>query len=238
MTADLEELKILERELERLTGCDISTSFIGGVFGGTYRRAVFRDMGLFLNLCFTEAIVTVLVFIFSLPVGLLVIRNSPQSINQLSGMGQVLQPMLVITLLIMVAWNLFLWLKYRRLQALNYLLDEVDRYNEMLTAIQVLERLGAVNNEAGLSDRDQVLEALNLTRNSLICGLITEKILRDNRGMLARRTDLLATIETNLATLRTLEICDRATEYGQLLNTALQIGVSVHREVQTLTARP
>jgi hypothetical protein len=61
---------------------------------------------------------------------------------------------------------------------------------------------------------------------------MTEKILRENQGLLARRHDLFTNIENNLASLRTLEIKERANEYTELLNEALQIGMSVHQEVQ------
>ncbi|MBD0304078.1 MAG: hypothetical protein ICV85_18510 [Tolypothrix sp. T3-bin4] len=61
---------------------------------------------------------------------------------------------------------------------------------------------------------------------------MTEKILRENQGLLARRYDLFTNIENNLASLKTLEVKERANEYTELLNEALQIGMSVHQEVQ------
>lgn len=42
MRSDLSDLKISDRELERLTGCDVGDIFIGGVFGGTYRISALK----------------------------------------------------------------------------------------------------------------------------------------------------------------------------------------------------
>lgn len=126
----------------------------------------------------------------------------------------------------------------KHLRSLMRLLDEVDRYEDMLSAIAVLDRLETVNIErnlnSALQNRSEILEAIHLTRDNLIAGLTTEKILRENRGLLARQQDLLTSIETNLSLVRSLEVKHQADEYGQFLNEALQIGISVHQEVQRL----
>ncbi len=108
----------------------------------------------------------------------------------------------------------------------------------MLSAIAVLDRLETVNIASNLNsalqNRSEILKAIHLTRDNLIAGLTTEKILRENRGLLARQQDLLSSIETNLSLVRSLEVKHQADEYGQFLNEALQIGISVHQEVQRL----
>ncbi len=86
--------------------------------------------------------------------------------------------------------------------------------------------------QRNLVNREKTLEALSIVRNSLICGLTTEKILREHKGFLSRRNELLANIEINLVTLQTLDLQNQANDYAKLLNQALEIGVSVHREVQ------
>lgn len=64
--------------------------------------------------------------------------------------------------------------------------------------------------------------------------LLTEKVLRKHQKFITRRQELFTNIETNLAILQTLQIDGQATEYGQLLNQALQIGLSVRREIEQL----
>jgi len=110
-----------------------------------------------------------------------------------------------------------------------------ERYNEIIEAVRIMDELGAVNQLAvELLDRDEVLRALNATRESLICALMTERILRKHKRFIARRQALFAQIETNLATVQTLQVNSEADEYGQLLNDALQIAMNVRQEVDRL----
>lgn len=233
MNPELEALRITERELENLTGLDVNEIFVGGVFGGVYRPSVFQQPRRLILFCITELIVSVLVLVFSLPIGLFVMRNATAGVQDLPAILQFLQITLGITLVVMVGWNLYMRLASRQLTTLMHLLDEIDRYNEVIQAVDVLDRLEAVGNtQVNLIDRDRVLEALNVTRDSLVAGLRTERILRHSRPLLNRRYDLLANIENNLMALRTLEVNHQANEYSQLLNEALQIGISVQQEVR------
>jgi hypothetical protein len=263
MKSDLEDLKITERELERLTGCDVSSLFIGGVFGGVYRLSALQNLKGLITFCLTQVIVFLLVLVFSLPIGLSTLRNVTTGVNQISGMVQFLSLTGGIAIAVMLLWNLYMWLRGKRFRRLMSLLDEVDRYHQVLGAIAVLDHLEAVENNRPasnlpsqaqedltatalddsatpdrpiLQNRPAALEALRVTRDSLVAGLMTEKILRENHGLLLRRQELIASIETNLATLKTLEVRYQANEYGQILNEALQIGITVHREVHRLGA--
>ncbi|MBW4576114.1 MAG: hypothetical protein KME08_12610 [Aphanothece sp. CMT-3BRIN-NPC111] len=239
MKSELKELIITEKELETITGFEVNEVFIGGVLGGVYRTAIFKNPKKLLSFCLTEIIVSVLVFVFTLPIGLSATRNSATGINDIPRILQFLQINLGITLIVIVIWNLYMWLRNKRLRILMHLLDEIDRYNEVIQAIDILDRLKAVgNSQVDLINRNDVLEALRVTRDSLVCGLMSEKILRESRNLLARRYDLLANIENNLVTLRTMEVNNQAQEYGQLLNEALQIGMSVHKEVKKLSRFP
>lgn len=235
MRPDLEELKITERELENLSGFDVNEVFVGGVFGGVYRPSIFQNTKRLAYFCLTELFVLILTFIFTLPIGLLAIRNYTNASNDIPVIFHFLQINSGISLLVFISWNVYMGLKVKQIKALLHLVDEVDKYNEVIQAVAILDKLEAVGIQVNLINRNEVIEALNVTRDSLVCGLRTEKILRENRGLLARRYDLFDNIENNLTTLRTLEVNNQANEYGQLLNNALQIGMSVHKEVQKLS---
>jgi hypothetical protein len=128
---------------------------------------------------------------------------------------------------------LYIWQKSKELQTLGHLLDEVDKHNEILQAVDVIDELGAVQHSTiSLIKREEVVDALRATRESLVCALMTEKILRKHQRFIARRHELFTNIEANLATLQTLKVNNQANEYGRLLNEALEIGMSVHREMQ------
>lgn len=235
MKPDLEELKITERELEKLSGFDVNEVFIGGVFGGVYRPSILQNPKRLAYFCLTEIFVLILTFILTLPIGLLAIRNYANASNDITVISQFLQITSGISLLVFTSWNVYMWVRNKQIKTLLHLVDEVDKYNEVIQAVSILDKLEAVGAQVNLINRNEVIEALNVTRDSLICGLRTEKILRENRVLLARRYDLFDNIENNLTTLRTLEVNNQANEYGQLLNNALQIGMSVHKEVQKLS---
>lgn len=232
MKPDLVELKITERDLEKLTGFEVNEIFIGSVFGGVYRPAIFRSFKRLSYFCLTEVFVSILVFIFTLPFGFLVIRNSTNAITDWATIIRFLQLIGGIALTVIIIWNCYMVRKSKSLKTLTHLLDEVDKYNEVIQSVDVVDRLEAIGIQASITNREQVVDALNITRNSLICGLMTEKILRDNRSLLARRYDLFSNIENNLVTLRTLEMNNQAKEYAVFLNQAFQIGMSVYQEVQ------
>jgi hypothetical protein len=238
MNPELKQLTITAKELEQLTGFEVAELFIGGLVGGAYRPNLFKTQKRYIAFCFTQLLVFILIFIFTLPIGLVVVRNHTNSVNDLPTMTRFLQITLGISTLAIVGWNVTMELKSKAFRLLAHLLDEVDQYNEIVQAVSIVDHLEAIGTAQTYStNRQQVIEALTIARNSLVCGLMTEKILRQNRSLLARRTDLFASIEANLTTLRTLEVTNQASEYVELLNEALQIGMSIHQQVQQFSQR-
>lgn len=228
-----EELKITMRELEILTGFEVNEIFIGSVLGGVYRPSIFKNFKRLVYFCLTEVFVFILVFIFSLPFGFLVIRNYTNAITDSSTIFKFLQTVLGISLVVIISWNVYMSIKVKRLKTLTQLLDEVDKYNEVVLAVDMIDKLEAIGSlKTNIINREQVQKALNLTRNSLVCGLMADRVLRDNRNLLARRAELFTNIENNLAALRSFEINNQANEYAVILDRAFQIGMSIYQEVQ------
>jgi predicted PurR-regulated permease PerM len=229
MKADLEELRITRKELEKLTGLDISEAFIGHVI----RPVVFRSSKRLVSFLLTEVFIFGLILIFCLPIGLLIGRSSGRLTSDAQSTIAFLQITIGASTTIAALWNLYIWQKSKELQTLGHLLDEVDKHNEILQAVDVIDELGAVQHSTiSLIKREEVVDALRATRESLVCALMTEKILRKHQRFIARRHELFTNIEANLATLQTLKVNNQANEYGRLLNEALEIGMSVHREMQ------
>lgn len=112
----------------------------------------------------------------------------------------------------------------KRSTLVNLLMD-VKNHNQVIYRIHVLDELSSVGNQVGLEDRKTVVRALKITKNNLIQALKTNKILRCNPGF---KPDRFA---VDLASIRSLEVKEKSSEYGQLLNDALQIGVSLQDEI-------
>lgn len=236
MDSELNVLAITAKELERLTGLEVNSLFIGNIIGGGFRPGIFKTFKRLLSFGLMQVFVLILTMVLTLPVGLLIIRNDANSISDLPAISRFLQVTLSLTASLVLGWNLAMMWRSKVFLPLARLLDEVDQYNEVVKAITVIDRLDSISNlQAHAMDRQQAIEALTIARSSLICGLMTEKILRQNRSLLARRTDLLSNIETNLMSLRALEVNNQASEYVAWLNEALKIGTSVQREVQKLS---
>ncbi|MEG3858164.1 hypothetical protein [Microcoleus sp. herbarium12] len=115
------------------------------------------------------------------------------------------------------------------------LFDDVDRYNGIIKAIEINDKIEEAGNaEVKIGDRPQVIQALQLIREDLVRALKTERILRQNKKFVATNSELFA---NNLRTLNALQISDMASEQGRLLNEALQLAVGVQAEMKKLQDR-
>ena len=127
--------------------------------------------------------------------------------------------------------------KQRRLRrkltnSLERLLNDVDRYNDMIKAIDINDQIEAAGNPGVIiQERERVIAALELTRLDLIRAVKTERILRENRQFISNNTQLFA---NNIATLVAIQVREEATEHGRLLNEALQIALNVKLEMERL----
>jgi hypothetical protein len=224
---NLDNLRITQRELDEITGLDIGDVTIGWA----YRQTAFLP-GHRLSLLGELALLLGVSLIFCLPLTLMLARTiSGDNVQVVWG---VLPFGALGAIALTIACAYYRWREGRRLLTLSHLLDEIDRFNEMVSAVEILEELGAAKtSRLSLENRDDVIEALHLTRESLVCGLMTEKVMRKHQQFMARRQEMFSSIERNLATLQLLQVNDMASDYGRLLNEAIQIGTIVHKELST-----
>ena len=243
--ANFDNLRITHGDLDELTGLDISDLSMGW---GT-RLSVFKTPKLLAAWLFNRGLVLAVSLVLWVPMFLILGRNlstQPLALFMALGLGGAIATT--------VAHGLYGIHRGRQLQVLSHLLDEVDRFNEMITAVEILEELrqadsaskhlspdnkelrqaDSASKHLSLDNPEDVKEALHLTRESLVCGLMSDKIMRKHQRFIARRHELFANIEANLSSLQTLQTTDQAGDYGQLLNEALQVGTSVHRELRQL----
>ncbi|MEW6492677.1 MAG: hypothetical protein AB1589_09235 [Cyanobacteriota bacterium] len=110
--------------------------------------------------------------------------------------------------------------------------EDVKRFNFVIKAIDINDQIEAVGNHSvRLQNRERVIQALRIAREDIIRALRTERILRENKRFIQGNTQLF---EANLMALTDLQMSDQATEYGRLLNEALQIVVNVQEEMKKL----
>lgn len=127
------------------------------------------------------------------------------------------------------------FLKQNMTNSLRILLNDVERYNSVIKAIDINDQIEDVGNlGVSIQEREKVLLALELTRNDLIRALKTERILRENKSFIITNSDLFT---NNLAALASMQVTEEATEHGRLLNEALQISLDVQREMKNLQSQ-
>lgn len=119
--------------------------------------------------------------------------------------------------------------------SLQILLNEVNRYNTVMKVIDINDQIEEAGNpEVVIKEREGVIEALKLTKADLVRALKTERILRENKSFILSNTELFV---NNLATLTAMQVNEKATEHGRLLNEALQIALDVQHEMKKLQTK-
>ena len=113
-------------------------------------------------------------------------------------------------------------------QRVRLLQSEVRKHNQIITNLYTLDQLEAVGNPVKINDRVKVIEALRITREGLVRALKTEKILRENPNFKPEYFNI------DLTSLQAEKTMVKAIEYAQLLDDAVQIGVSVQKEMRKL----
>ncbi|MFM7364863.1 MAG: hypothetical protein ACKO11_10295 [Cuspidothrix sp.] len=116
--------------------------------------------------------------------------------------------------------------------SLQILLNDVERYNSVIKAIDINDQIEDVGNlGVRIQERKTVLAGLKLTRDDLVRAIKTERILRENKGFIITNADLFT---ENLAALASMQVNQEATEHDRLLNEALQISLDVQQEMKKL----
>lgn len=122
--------------------------------------------------------------------------------------------------------------KLNMTNSLQILLNDVERYNSVIRAIDINDQIEEAGNpEVLIKERENVLAALKLTKADLVRALKTERILRENKSFILSNTELFV---NNLATLTAMQVNEQATEHGRLLNEALEIALDVQHEMKRL----
>lgn len=227
----LSDLPISPHEVETLTRSYISRSLINLSF----RYSSLQSWKGRMDLVITELMLAVVTTVLCAPVVLLTARNLNLLPNHndaiaLFGIG------FGASGVVFVGLNILLWGRSRQYQFLDRILDDIERYNDVIQAIQIFQDLKLSQPSAPPNpEQTAVLQALSITRESLVCALMTDQILRRNQRFLARRQELLENIERNLTTVQNLQLQSTpATEYQQFLKDALQISLNVRQEMTAL----
>ncbi|MDB9445486.1 hypothetical protein [Anabaena sp. CS-542/02] len=224
MQTDLQDLEISRTELNNLTGLDINTVPKLSVVQDPIKMLSFvfikQDMG-GLGFAFAISAYFSILFIF----------------KEYKGFFDYIIGGFALLVSVSTAVPIYKTLqKYMQLSGthspmllLCKLLEEVDRHNQIIKNIDTLDQLKSVGNAIDLSNREKVIEAIKITKKDLLLAIQTDKILRENPGFNPE------SFAVDLTGLQALQVSATASEYSQILDQALQIGVNVQEEMRQLS---
>lgn len=224
---NLQALHLTTDDLEAQTGFTTTSVWVGSLWGGVYRRLVWRHPQHWLQLLGIEMIALALLGMLSVPVGLIPLRDSanPHRFLQVTG---------ITTGLMFASWHFYLWHRAQTLRPLLQLLDDIDQYNQLVETVILLDGLTHANPSALTSEHMSILDALQASRTSLVTALNLERLIRQHQQLIHRHQALLD-LDQALITLKALELKDQAQDYQDVIQEALQISTKVQATVRQLS---
>jgi hypothetical protein len=220
------ESLVTNDEIEKLTGLDISSTQVAGV----YRFNPLGSLSNFLTVVVNELLLIGLVTIFVVPaVAIALVRYT-----NIGSIYVLLIASCIAITIYSIRW-IYLYFKQRELKNTFILLEQIDRHNKVVKSVRVIEQLSEVKpSETWLQYSSNIIQCLNTNRESLICALMMDKIARNNKLSISNRPDLLATVENNLEFIRHMSDRTQADEYTDLIDRVLSINLTVMEEMQNL----
>jgi hypothetical protein len=219
MGADWQNLRLSPREIEQWSGLEVGDRWVGGILLGIYRLSKLRHPLDWMGWLLLELVTVMLLFVLMLPIGLGVQRILPSSRAMLVSMG-------VATVSGMLVLYQYRIKKGRSLKTLVHLLDEIDRYHEVLEAIALVDQLAIAQGKVAPTHH---YESLQITRDCLVTGLKTERILREQKNWTVQ--DSFTHLEQSLVLLKTLDLQTQADEYAEILKQSVAIAQRVQQEL-------
>lgn len=235
MQQTLESLKITPEEVDEVAGLGLYDQWAIALYQAIALRKASQLGALLLSQLFLLG----LTFIFVLPIGLIVLRNWGFIASGSSNLLPILAPLVLGCIALVCLWDGALWYRAIQVKALARLLNEVKKFNQVLQTILVMSQLDLARQETETEDhaRQEILQALTITRESLVNALKVEKILRQQKSLLSRHQEMAIALEENLTTLLSFHQDHPVSDYGRVLNEVLEIGISVHREMRPSAQR-
>lgn len=229
MLADLADLEISINELETYTNLDFRYELLLDL----YRGFILKHKKYLGSALIIELALLIFILIIVLPLSLIILSNSaPIDGNDANNFITII----AIAFCLLLGINVYLFQRVFYLKTLANLLKLVDKYNGVIQSLKLVTRLKLTqsNQCPEAENKNHIIEALWVTRHSLINALKFEAILREKQLNSHNRYELIVNLENDLVTLMALENGTTLREYEQLVDEVLEIGLNVHKAVKNL----
>jgi hypothetical protein len=250
--SDLSNLHFSAPLLEKLSGLEVSSLCVGGVFTGVWRPSLWRSPLKVSQWAGVQLMGAILLLVLGLPLGLWVARTPLSAGDQPAIARRFFPTAFGWTALAWLGWNGSMLRRQRHRRRLLDLIDQIDRFEQLVSAIILVQKLQALEGqgspEALPALPADLLQALTLTRENLIAGLKRDRLTREHPHLAggfpqvrapgqALGQTLALQIEQNLVQLQSLHLpasdSDLPLDYTQLLQDAVDISTSVSDALRT-----
>lgn len=235
MSVNLDNFLIHPETLESLINGNLLTQICIDI----YRGVILKNKKSLFSVVLTEIFTFIVVIILVIPITLIVIRRLFTISENSTQVNQLLLLLLAICLGLMLLINIYLWQQSQKHKSLAILVEKAEQYNNLIQSIKLAKNLESINPLNNLEtweiQHQDLIEALTVIKDSLKQGFIVERIIRKHQKMINNGNELMNNIENNLTALMTFELSQSNTNYQELFQDAIQIGITVHKEVKKLS---
>ena len=235
ISSDWNQLQISKVELEQVFDLSIIDEWAIAFSSVLYLKQ--RADRLVLITC-SLLFVSLLLFF---PINLIILRQFGSIDNSNIGLILVLLLSICVSILFLIAFYFYLYKKAKRIKHYTILLKKVKQYNQLINSFNLLETISSNTNSrnAHIKSTIELKSVFNLTKNTLLESIRIENFLYRHQTRKIPNDyshnplQLLAHLEDNLASLP-FEETERNAEYRQLLEEAVNLGLSVQQEMRKI----
>jgi hypothetical protein len=237
MATNLENLRIDREDIDRIINLD----FVSSLAIDLYRALVFRDYQHIFSVLLTAVAIFILSLVIIIPFSSIVMKRSGDLVDNTAGFSNLLILVIAIAIFLILTTNIYLWKRSIELKSLAILIDKIEKYDRLIEKLIVIDKIQSLHKsnkkENYTNNRNAIVEALQITRTSLLDALKIEKLIRNHQNLASNRYELLTELENNLVALMSFEPNTQIDEYENILNEVLQLGLGVHKEVRKLSRK-
>lgn len=214
---ELEELLITEDDIDRV----IHINVVKHIALDIYRFLIIGNHKLLLSVSLTELFGLIIILVFTLPINILILQNQLTEI-------ELLFASLFITFLIIICSNLYLlnWGKQHR--NLANLIDKIEEYNQVVETMIMIRKIEITQREKSAINQEILATMLNIKEN-IINALKITQIVQPYQNL-----QLFIQLENSLLNLVSFETTIEGNEYQELLKNAVEIALSLHKEIRNI----
>lgn len=227
------QLKIESTELERI----LESNLLNNLAIEMAKFVILSHNQNKLSFLITEATLGFLGILFLVPINLLLGQKWFSTQNHKIGFAIAIFLAVVISLMLLLSLNIYLWQQAKKMKNIAKILLKIARYNDLIQNFQLITKfnnLSSVVNAKQTNTNTEIFKILQITKDSLLKSLELEKFLLQHKQLqLQERYQLFNSLEDNLVQfISQFNQEENITEYQQLLNEAINIGLSVHQELR------